>query len=182
MLKVPCSIFKGRESDSGERLIYCWVTLPGSLDIQAEYRPSASVFEDLGMRLNNQLTFFRITFPTFNGLHWMQHQSCQITWHSNHWVGDSDATVGVGQSCTVHYREEEHATPLYKAWKPVPPGSVPGHPLLPHWDFQTVSLCPPHLPSLWSEGSQRLFCSSTVLSSSLSLLGREGRHIIPGLL
>lgn len=43
-------------------------------------------------------------------------------WHSNHWVGDSDATVGVGQSCTVHYREEEHATPLYKAWKPVPPG------------------------------------------------------------
>lgn len=103
-------------------------------------------------------------------------------WHSNHWVGDSDATVGVGQSCTVHYREEEHATPLYKAWKPVPPGSVPGHPLLPHWDFQTVSLCPSHLPSLWSEGSQRCFCSSTVLSSSLSLLGREGHHILPGLL
>lgn len=67
-----------------------------------------------------------------------------------------------GQWCYTppHYREEECVPSLYKAWKPVPPGSVIVSPLLPHW-VQTVSLCPPHLPSLWSE---------TVLSSSLSLL------------
>lgn len=85
--------------------------------------------------------------------------------------GDSDAPVSDRQSCSVHYREEECVPSLYKAWKPVPPRSVtvPLPHLHPHWDFRTVSLCPPHLPSLWSEGSQRFFLPLP-LSSSLSLL------------
>lgn len=43
-------------------------------------------------------------------------------------------------------REEEHHSPYIRPEKSVDPGSVPGPPLLPHWDFQSD---PTHLPSLW---------------------------------
>lgn len=39
----------------------------------------------------------------------------------------------------------------------------------PCWDFQTASLCPPHLPSLWSKGFPELFVLSLPVTSSLSL-------------
>lgn len=100
------------------------------------------------------------------------------SWHSSQKEGGNDATVGAGQSCTINYREEERATSLYKARQPVPPGSVPGPPLLPHWDFQTVSLCPPHLPSLWCKGSQSCLVFYCPIIISLPP-EREGLHTWP---
>lgn len=52
-------------------------------------------------------------------------------------------------------------SPLYKALKSGPHGSVHGPPLLPHWNLQTVSQCPTHLPSIWSKETLRfvfLYC------------------------
>lgn len=40
----------------------------------------------------------------------------------------------------------------------------------PCWDLQTASLCPPHLPSLWSKGFPEIFVLSLPVTSSLSLL------------
>lgn len=34
--------------------------------IQVEHQHKASVFDNLGMKLNNQPSVYRITFPTFN--------------------------------------------------------------------------------------------------------------------
>lgn len=62
-------------------------------------------------------------------------------------------------------REEERATSLYKAWKPVPPPCIcHWSSLLPHWDFQTVSLCPPHLLITAVRGVPEVFWSAAVLS------------------